>query len=64
MNYSGVMALDFAKKKRFVVCGVSAPEFPCFGFVTSLSNAYIICVFFRVFQNEPSEHRRQARRKD
>lgn len=37
------MALDFAKKKRLevvVISDVSAQEFPCFGFVTSLANAY------------------------
>lgn len=43
------MALDFAKKKRLevvVISDVSAQEFPCFGFVTSLANAYTFCVGF------------------
>lgn len=48
------MALDSVKKKRLevvVVSRVSAPEFPCFGFMTSLSNALIfLCEISRFLE--------------
>ena len=40
-------------------------KFPCFGFVTSLSNTALkYFVFFHVFQEQPPEHRRQTRQED